>query len=372
MPLEHAALMRAIELNGVQVENNKAAFEWGRRAAHEPRARARRWSRTGQVIELVKRSSSVDDMIAKRVEFLTAYQNAGLRRAVQGFVDRFAPRRPSSVLVHGGDSSGQAEHPAHRGRRALPVQADGLQGRVRGRAPAHRPEASSSASSSQFEGSSARTSSSTTTSRRPRIAKKNAKGELQKQKFGPVDADGVSACWRSFKGLRGTALDLFGRTEERKTERALDRRVPRDAIDEVLRSLERRRIIGLAVEIARLPEMIRGYGHVKERHLAAARPKWDALMADWRAGPLRLLAAGAGLRCRPKAPTRISRRSRWIWSRTCPPSTPERGAAVPGESAGHGARPSPRRAACLSRAAACRSAVGAREAAPYSAASREP
>ena len=43
--------------------------------------------------------------------------------------------------------------------------------------------------------------------------------------------------------------------------------------------------------------MIRGYGHVKARHLDAARPKWDALMADWRAGPLRLSAiAGARVR----------------------------------------------------------------------------
>ena len=39
-----------------------------------------------------------------------------------------------------------------------------------------------------------------------------------------------------------------------------------------------------AVEIARIPEEIRGYGHVKERHLKAARPKWDGLMAQWRAG----------------------------------------------------------------------------------------
>ncbi len=48
--------------------------------------------------------------------------------------------------------------------------------------------------------------------------------------------------------------------------------------------------LGLATEIARIPEMIRGYGHVKARHLDAARPKWDALMADWRAGPLALSA----------------------------------------------------------------------------------
>ena len=42
--------------------------------------------------------------------------------------------------------------------------------------------------------------------------------------------------------------------------------------------------LALAVEIARIPEEIRGYGHVKERHLKAARPKWDGLMAQWRGG----------------------------------------------------------------------------------------
>jgi len=42
--------------------------------------------------------------------------------------------------------------------------------------------------------------------------------------------------------------------------------------------------LALAAEIARLPEEIRGYAHVKERHLAAVRPKWDALMASWRSG----------------------------------------------------------------------------------------
>src|SRR6187551_2788682 len=49
-------------------------------------------------------------------------------------------------------------------------------------------------------------------------------------------------------------------------------------------------MLRLAIETARIPEMIRGYGHGKARHLAAARPKWDALMAQWRAGPLALSA----------------------------------------------------------------------------------
>jgi len=59
------------------------------------------------------------------------------------------------------------------------------------------------------------------------------------------------------------------------------------SIEEVVRSLGPANL-GLATEIARIPELIRGYGHVKARHLEAARPKWDALMAEWRAGPLRV------------------------------------------------------------------------------------
>ena len=45
--------------------------------------------------------------------------------------------------------------------------------------------------------------------------------------------------------------------------------------------------LALGVEIARIPEEIRGYGHVKDRHLAAARPKWAALMHEWRSGQQR-------------------------------------------------------------------------------------
>ena len=52
---------------------------------------------------------------------------------------------------------------------------------------------------------------------------------------------------------------------------------------ELLRTLSADRH-GLAVEIARLPEEIRGYGHVKARHLQAVRPKWQALMQRWRSG----------------------------------------------------------------------------------------
>jgi indolepyruvate ferredoxin oxidoreductase len=48
--------------------------------------------------------------------------------------------------------------------------------------------------------------------------------------------------------------------------------------------------LALATEIARVPEEIRGYGHVKDRHLATARPKWAALMTSWRTGGQRRAA----------------------------------------------------------------------------------
>ena len=113
----------------------------------------------------------------------------------------------------------------------------------------------------------------------PLIARRNDKGELVKRKFGPATFHLFKLLAR-LKGLRGTALDVFGRTEERRMERAL--------IDEYRRTVEEL-IAGLqpgnhalAVEIARLPEQIRGYGHVKERNVKAVRPQWDALVAQWR------------------------------------------------------------------------------------------
>src|SRR5690606_12103990 len=67
VPVGHAALLRAIELNGVQVENNKAAFEWGRRAAHDLAA-VQALTAPAQVIEFVRRSGKLDDVIATRAE----------------------------------------------------------------------------------------------------------------------------------------------------------------------------------------------------------------------------------------------------------------------------------------------------------------
>jgi indolepyruvate ferredoxin oxidoreductase len=81
--------------------------------------------------------------------------------------------------------------------------------------------------------------------------------------------------------LRGTALDVFGKTEERRTERALI--VEYEAlVRELIGGLtaEKR---ALAIELANLPDGIRGYGHVKDNNLRAVRSKWSTLLAKWRA-----------------------------------------------------------------------------------------
>jgi indolepyruvate ferredoxin oxidoreductase len=115
----------------------------------------------------------------------------------------------------------------------------------------------------------------------PLIAKTNDKGELVKRPFGPWmrSAFGVLA---GLKGLRGGALDLFGRSEERRTERALIDEY-KQCVTELLSTLNAGNQ-ALAAEIARIPEDIRGYGHVKVRHLSAARTRWQALMQRWRQG----------------------------------------------------------------------------------------
>jgi indolepyruvate ferredoxin oxidoreductase len=121
----------------------------------------------------------------------------------------------------------------------------------------------------------------------PGLAKTNDRGELVKQPFGPWVRSAFGLLAR-MKGLRGGPLDFFGRSEERKTERALIGQYEA-CIEELLKSLDAGNR-SLAAEIARIPEDIRGYGHVKARHLAAARPKWQALMQRWRAGGLQRAA----------------------------------------------------------------------------------
>jgi indolepyruvate ferredoxin oxidoreductase len=275
VPVSRAALLRAMELNGVQVEKNKAAFEWGRRAAHDLASVQALLPRGGQVVEFVKKAASVDDLVAKRVEFLTAYQNAGYAGEYKAFVDKV---RAAEEKVEG--QSGKRRLAEAVARYLFKLMAYKDEYEV---ARLHAESGFLEQIANRFEGD-------YTVKYHlapPSIAKRNAKGELVKQPFGPWMGRAFKVLAK-LKGLRGTAFDPFGRTEERRTERALIGEY-RAAIDEVLATLDAGKL-PLAVEIARIPEEIRGYGHVKDRHLAAARPKWERLMGEWRAGGARLAA----------------------------------------------------------------------------------
>ncbi|OYU74153.1 MAG: indolepyruvate ferredoxin oxidoreductase, partial [Burkholderiales bacterium PBB5] len=84
VPLGREALMRAFELNGTQVDNNKAAFEWGRRCAHDLAAVQAMFT-AAQVIQFVKKPS-LDETVKKRVDFLTGYQDAAYAQQYAAFV----------------------------------------------------------------------------------------------------------------------------------------------------------------------------------------------------------------------------------------------------------------------------------------------
>ena len=104
-------------------------------------------------------------------------------------------------------------------------------------------------------------------------------GHLQKRQFGPwmMRAFGMLA---KLKFLRGTAFDVFGRTAERRTERRLIGEYEQ-VIEELLAGLNQQNH-ALAVQIAAIPDEIRGFGHVKEAKLAAAKKKEARLLESFR------------------------------------------------------------------------------------------
>ena len=264
VPLSHAALMRAIELNGVQIDNNKAAFEWGRRCAHDLAA-VRALFAAQQVIQFVKKPG-LDEVIKTREDFLTGYQDAAYAARYRAFVERV--RQAEAPL-----SSIRLTEAVARYLFKLMAYKDEYEV-----ARLHTDPAFTARIAEMFEGDYKIVHHLAP----PLLARKNERGELVKRPYGPW-MRGAFGWLAKMKGLRGSAMDLFGGSTERRTERALIREYEA-CIEELLRGLEAERL-PLAIEIARLPEEIRGFGHVKERHLAAVRPKWQALLTRWRGVP---------------------------------------------------------------------------------------
>ncbi|CAN5351767.1 indolepyruvate ferredoxin oxidoreductase family protein [soil metagenome] len=277
IPLRLESIMRSIELNGVQAVANKAAFEWGRRAAHDPAAFQKLVDQTlpsagqpggAQVIKFVPRGGNIEELASRRVAFLTSYQNQAYAQGYKAIVDKV--RGAEAKL---GQTRPRLSEAVARYLFKLMAYKDEYEV-----ARLHTDTAFADAIKQQFEGN-VRLDFYLAP---PIMGKTNDLGEPVKQRFGPWMATAFKVLAR-FKFLRGTALDPFGRTEERRAERALIAQYL-DDIEMVLSTLTVDRLAA-AVELLSLPESIRGYGHVKARHMAAAAVRRAQLLDRWRAPP---------------------------------------------------------------------------------------
>jgi indolepyruvate ferredoxin oxidoreductase len=268
VPLAEASLLRAIELNAVAVESNKSAFRWGRLAAHDLAA-VERAAKPVTPLAMARAdiARSLDDIAARRVEFLTQYQNAAYAGRYAALVER--ARRAEAERAKG--MTGLAEAVARYYFKLLAYKDEYEVARL------YADPAFLEKIRANFAGDYKLNFHLAP----PLIAPKDpATGEPKKISFGPWMLPAFRVLAR-LKGLRGTVFDIFGYSEERKTERALIGAYEK-TVDELLASLSHDNH-ALAVEIASLPEHIRGFGPVKARHLTEARAKEAALLARFRA-----------------------------------------------------------------------------------------
>ena len=258
VPLTREAILRAIELNAVSVALNQAAFEWGRHCAHDWAA-VQRLLAPAQTVQWHK-PKSLDALIEHRVGHLTAYQNAAYARDYAQFVQRV--REAEAAALPGKTTLTEA---VARNLHKLMAYKDEYEV-----ARLHSDPAFVARLREQFDGD-IRVHYHLAP---PLLATTSAHGEPVKRRYGPWLRP-VLGVLQHLRVLRGTALDVFGYTEERRTERALIGQY-RASIERVLAQLNADNH-ARAVELARLPEGIKGFGHVKARHLAQVREKWAAL-----------------------------------------------------------------------------------------------
>ncbi|MCP5479548.1 MAG: indolepyruvate ferredoxin oxidoreductase family protein [Rhodanobacteraceae bacterium] len=275
VPVSHDALMRAVELNGAAIAMNKAAFNWGRLAAVDmDRVVAAASAGDAQITADAKPlddealSETLDEMITRREAFLRGYQNSGYARRYRELVDRVREREQAVSP----DSTALSEAVARYAFKVMAYKDEYEVARLHSQSDFRREVKQRFAGKVKIRYHMAP----------PLLAKKDADGHLIKREFGGWVAP-MFRVLAGFRFLRGTPLDIFGYTAERRGERRLVGEY-RDCIDELLTGLDAENL-ELAVEIAELPEHIRGYGHVKEAHLAKVRPLWETLMQRWRKPP---------------------------------------------------------------------------------------
>ncbi|GIK98753.1 MAG: indolepyruvate ferredoxin oxidoreductase [Alphaproteobacteria bacterium] len=266
VPVSADALERAIELNGVAVEANKRAFLWGRRAAHDlssVEAAVRRAAPEPASHDIAR---DLDEIVARRSVYLTAYQDAAYADRYRALVERV--RRAEAEQAKG--RTGLAEAVARSYFKLLAYKDEYEVARLYTDGEFRR------RLEEQFEGD-YRIEFNLAP---PLLAQRDpATGHLRKRSFGPWMMSAFRLLAR-LKGLRGTAFDPFGRTAERRTERRLIGEYEA-LVEELIAGLDGDNH-ALAVEIAAIPQSVRGFGHVKEASIAAAKAREAELVAAFR------------------------------------------------------------------------------------------
>jgi len=266
VPLQAASLLRAIELNGAAVGMNRAAFAWGRQAALDlDMVRRAAGLPSGETVMLMPpKSVSLVSLLSDRVKRLTDYQSVSYARRYEDFVRRVADVEKARV---GGDRL--AREVAVSLYKLMAYKDEYEVARL------HADSGFRARLQERFEGNFKLSYYLAP----PLFARRDAQGRPVKQRYGAwvQTAFGLLARLRF---LRGTAFDPFGWTQERREERAAVREFE-TLVDGLLEGLGSHNLIE-AVEIARLPQQVRGYGHVKAREHEAMLKKLPELLIRWR------------------------------------------------------------------------------------------
>ena len=274
VPLAGASLERAIELNGVAVDFNKKSFLWGRRAAVDLQ-RVWRIATPADVIPIGQHlSRNLDEAIERRARFLADYQNRKYAKRYEELVQRV--RRVEHDRT---GSSKLAEAVARAYHRLLAYKDEYEVARLHANGDLENKVAG------MFEGDYKMVFHLAP----PLLARVDPlTGEPRKIAFGSWIMPAFRFL-KTFRFLRGTPLDPFGYTAERRMERALIGEY--EALVETLIQGLTPQNHALAVQIAALPEEMRGFGHIKLRNVEAARKKRDELLARFGAAPAPARAA---------------------------------------------------------------------------------
>jgi indolepyruvate ferredoxin oxidoreductase len=265
VPVSLEAVHKALELNGVAVEQNRAAFAVGRLGAADPVGLQRlgRGPPVDAMNPVYPTDEPLDALIARAVTHLTAYQNAAW---AQRFAARVHAIRARESPLHGGDATLPLTRNAARSLLKLMSYKDEYEvARLYSNGEFARQLAEQFDGDLKLEFHLAP----------PLLGRFRGKRARAKIRVGPWMLTAMKWLAR-VKPMRGTVLDLFGYAKERRTERALIGEFDR-LMDRVLRELAPSNQV-LAAQIAALPLSVRGFGHVKSANLALARAREAELL----------------------------------------------------------------------------------------------